>query len=118
MLISGGTAGNTVANRLTENGDISVLVLEAGLSWATDCFSVILIISHFFACRNEGVLNSIVPFFAANLVVNNPFVWNFTTVPQPGLNDRSIIYPRGFILGGTSSISEHEHTLYSPMLLK
>ena len=32
--------------------------------------------------------------------------WNFTTVPQPGYNGRSIPFPRGHVLGGSTSISE------------
>ncbi|KAF6745898.1 hypothetical protein DFP72DRAFT_1153355, partial [Ephemerocybe angulata] len=33
------------------------------------------------------------------------FDWNFTTVPQPNLNNRAPIYPRGHVLGGSSSIN-------------
>ncbi|KAJ7909022.1 pyranose dehydrogenase [Mycena leptocephala] len=79
VIVGGGTAGNVVANRLTENPAWSVLVLEAGVS-------------------NEGVIDSIVPALLGNLV-------NYTTVPQPGLNGRNIGNPRAHILGGCSAHS-------------
>ncbi|KAJ3508403.1 hypothetical protein NLJ89_g5775 [Agrocybe chaxingu] len=85
IIVGGGTAGNVVANRLTENPNFSVLVIEAGPS-------------------HEDILNSEVPFFA----INNWFTqydWNYTTVPQPGLGGKSAIIPRGHVLGGSSSIN-------------
>ncbi|KAG6853261.1 hypothetical protein C0991_005674, partial [Blastosporella zonata] len=80
-----GTAGNVVANRLTENPKFQVLVLEAGPS-------------------NVGVLESEVPWLAANLF-QSQYDWNYTTVPQIGLGGRSVNMPRGRILGGSSSIN-------------
>ncbi|KAJ7498252.1 aryl-alcohol oxidase-like protein [Mycena galericulata] len=71
-----GAAGNVVANRLTENPNFSVLVLEAGAS-------------------NEGVVDSNVPFFENNLLTGpNIYEWNYTTTPQVGLNNRTLPYPR------------------------
>ncbi|KAF8590856.1 GMC oxidoreductase [Ramaria rubella] len=84
VIVGGGTAGNTVANRLTENPDYTVLVLEAGVS-------------------NEGVIDAIVPFFTTELLENPVFSWNYSTTPQVGLGGRSIAYPRGHLLGGCSS---------------
>ncbi|KXN85893.1 Choline dehydrogenase, mitochondrial [Leucoagaricus sp. SymC.cos] len=86
VIVGGGTAGNALANRLTENPNFNVLVLEAGPS-------------------NEDVLDSIVPFFCAEMVPFTPWDWNYTTTPQEGLNGRSVVYPRGHILGGTSSVN-------------
>ncbi|KAJ7280616.1 alcohol oxidase [Mycena rebaudengoi] len=85
VIVGAGAAGNVVANRLTENRNFSVLVLEAGVS-------------------NEGVIDSIVPFFVGNLLSGpNIYEWNYTTTLQVGLNNRSIPYPRAHILGGCTS---------------
>lgn len=55
--------------------------------------------------RHENVFNARVPGLVATLQ-RSPYDWNYTTVPQPGYNGRSILIPRGHILGGTSSISK------------
>ena len=57
---------------------------------------------------NEGVLNAQIPFFCNLLAPGTPYDWNYTTTVQPGLGGRAIPYPRGHILGGSSSISEYQ----------
>ncbi|KZT29324.1 GMC oxidoreductase [Neolentinus lepideus HHB14362 ss-1] len=86
IIIGAGTAGNVIANRLTENADSKVLVIEAG-------------------DVRDGNPYLEVPLLATQLSPNTSYTWNYTTVPQQGLNNRQIPYPRGRIVGGTSSIN-------------
>ncbi|KAF8989830.1 pyranose dehydrogenase [Cyathus striatus] len=92
VVAGGGTAGSVIANRLTENPKFRVLVLEAGPS-------------------NEGIIELEAPGLASSLwYTTSPFDWNYTTVPQVGLNGRSVIYNRGYVLGGSSSINGMAYT--------
>ncbi|KAF7343506.1 Pyranose dehydrogenase 1 [Mycena sanguinolenta] len=86
IVVGGGTSGAVIGNRLTENKDVSVLIVEAGGS-------------------NANVLDIIVPAFCTMATPQTPQDWNYTTIPQPGLNGRAIAYPRGFVLGGSSSVN-------------
>ena len=47
-----------------------------------------------------------VPLLSSQLQPNQLWDWNYTTVPQSYLDQRVIQYPRGRVLGGSSSISE------------
>ncbi|KAL0573608.1 hypothetical protein V5O48_008338, partial [Marasmius crinis-equi] len=82
VVVGGGTAGNVVANRLTENPKFSVLVLEAGGS-------------------HEDLLVPQVPALAPKLS-GTSLDWNLTAKVGPG--NRTIHYKRGFVLGGSSTI--------------
>ncbi|PPQ81819.1 hypothetical protein CVT25_013655 [Psilocybe cyanescens] len=86
VIVGGGTAGLVVANRLTENSSVSVLVLEAGLN-------------------DQGIIPIEIPFVAPTLSPNSAFDWNTTTTLQPGLVNRTVPYIRGRVLGGSSSIN-------------
>jgi choline dehydrogenase len=85
VIVGAGTAGCVLANRLSADPTISVLLLEAGGkdSWIWIHIPV-------------GYLYS----------QNNPRTdWCFRTEPEAGLNGRALAYPRGKVLGGCSSIN-------------
>ncbi|KAF8883634.1 aryl-alcohol oxidase-like protein [Gymnopilus junonius] len=82
-------AGSVVSSRLSENPQFKVLVIEAGPT-------------------NEGAIDSEVPLFV--LDIPSQFDWNFTTVPQTALGGRVLPYPRGFLLGGSSSVNGMVYT--------
>lgn len=85
IIVGGGTAGLTLAARLTESSSTTVLVLEAGGS-------------------PEAVASYETP--GADLqVLGSPIDWAFTTLPQPSLNGRQLTYNRGRCLGGSSAIN-------------
>ncbi|KAF9471414.1 aryl-alcohol-oxidase from pleurotus Eryingii [Pholiota conissans] len=86
IVIGGGTAGNVIANRLTENSKFNVLLIEAGPS-------------------DAGVEEIHIPFLCTHTTPNTPWDWNYTTIPQIGLNGAAISYPRGHVLGGSSSVN-------------
>ncbi|KAJ7176682.1 hypothetical protein C8R46DRAFT_1346666 [Mycena filopes] len=107
VVVGGGGAGNVVANRLTQNPDFSVLVLEAGVSRVYVYRSSV----HYLTCfSNENVTDSIVPFLVNGLLVPGIYEWNYTSIPQPGLNGRSIGIPRAHMLGGCTS---HNGMIYT-----
>ncbi|MES2050164.1 MAG: GMC family oxidoreductase N-terminal domain-containing protein [Pseudomonadota bacterium] len=85
IIIGAGTAGCVLANRLTQDPNIHVLLLEAG---GRDDYIWIHVPVGYLYC------------------INNPRTdWMFRTEPEAGLNGRSLIYPRGKVLGGCSSIN-------------
>jgi choline dehydrogenase len=85
IIIGAGTAGCVLANRLTQDGSVKVLLIEAG---AKDDYIWIHIPVGYLYC------------------INNPRTdWMYRTEPDAGLNGRSLIYPRGKVLGGSSSIN-------------
>ncbi|KAH6912228.1 GMC oxidoreductase-domain-containing protein [Coprinopsis sp. MPI-PUGE-AT-0042] len=87
VVVGGGLAGSVVASRLTENPSLSVLLIEAGPD-------------------NEGVLELIVPGYANDGRINATlYNWNYETVPQAALDNRTFPYGRGHVLGGSSSIN-------------
>ncbi|KAJ3757799.1 alcohol oxidase [Lentinula raphanica] len=90
IVVGAGAGGSVIANRLTENPDVSVLLIEAGGS-------------------NEGVLDVAVPGLESFLI-NSAWDWNFTSTPQSAINNRTLTVSRGFILGGTTSINQMVYT--------
>lgn len=85
IIVGAGTAGCLLANRLSANPEHRVLLIEAG---GRDNYHWIHIPVGYLYC------------------IDNPRTdWRFRTEPSPGLNGRSLIYPRGKTLGGCSSIN-------------
>ena len=85
VIAGGGTAGCVLANRLSADPAVRVLLLEAG---GKDDWIWIHIPIGYLKC------------------INNPRTdWCYRTEPEPGLNGRSLLYARGRVLGGCSSIN-------------
>jgi choline dehydrogenase len=85
IIIGGGTAGCLLANRLSADAGKRVLMIEAG---GKDDYHWIHIPVGYLYC------------------IGNPRTdWLFRTEAEPGLNGRSLRYPRGKTLGGSSSIN-------------
>ncbi|KAI0742838.1 GMC oxidoreductase [Daedaleopsis nitida] len=85
VVVGGGTAGCVLASRLSENPDITVLLLEAGKPQEDDILSRI-------------------PMAAAKMF-RGPSDWNYETTSQKELGDRKLHWARGKILGGSSSMN-------------
>jgi choline dehydrogenase len=84
VIVGAGSAGCVLANRLSEDPDVQVLLLEAG---PPDTADFIHIPAAFAANYRSGV------------------DWDLGSGLEPGLDDRRIYLPRGKTLGGSSSIN-------------
>ncbi|AYN27707.1 choline dehydrogenase [Buttiauxella sp. 3AFRM03] len=85
IIVGAGSAGCVLANRLTEDSSVSVLVIEFG---GSDKSIIIQMPSAFSIPMNTKKYN-----------------WHYETEPEPHLDGRRLHCPRGKVLGGSSSIN-------------
>ncbi|MFT5923724.1 MAG: choline dehydrogenase [Paraglaciecola sp.] len=85
IIIGAGSAGATLASRLTENNQFSVCLIEAGGKDKSPFIHI--------------------PFGLAFLSRMTNLGWEYDTEPQSQLNNRKLFWPRGKVLGGSSSLN-------------
>lgn len=85
IVVGAGSAGCVLANRLSEDSKHRVLLIEAGGSDRNPVFSI--------------------PLMAGAAYFWKPSNWHYSTEPQAHLDGRRIKWPRGKVLGGSSSIN-------------
>jgi choline dehydrogenase len=87
VIVGGGSAGSALANRLSADPGVSVLVLEAG--------------------RTDSLWDPLIHMPAAlTMPIGNRFYdWKYSSEPEPHMFGRRIYHARGKVLGGSSSIN-------------
>jgi choline dehydrogenase len=84
VIVGAGSAGCVLANRLTEDPDVSVLLLEAGPADTKENIHVPAAFGSLFKTDVD---------------------WDYATAPEDGCNGRMMYLPRGKVLGGSSSLN-------------
>ncbi len=97
IIIGAGSAGSVLANRLSENPDARVLLLEAGRP------------DHRWDFRLH------MPAALAFPLQSKTYNWWYDSEPEPHMNGRRIYHPRGKVLGGSSSINGMIYIRGNPM---
>jgi choline dehydrogenase len=85
IVVGAGSAGAALASRLSEDKDVSVLLLEAG--------------------GRDRHPFQLMPLAFLKVVASSAFNWCYESEPEPGLGGRRLPIPRGKTLGGSSSIN-------------
>jgi len=85
IIVGAGTCGATLAGRLTQDPNVSVLLLEAG--------------------PPDASLWIHLPIGYGKTMWNPTYNWRFETEPEPQMHNRRLYWPRGKTLGGSSSIN-------------
>ena len=93
VIVGGGSAGCVLANRLSENPDVRVLLLEAG------------------GKDSNPYIHMPVGFAK---MTTGPLTWGLVTAPQKHANNREIPYVQARVLGGGSSINAEIYTRGTP----
>lgn len=85
VVVGAGSAGCVVANRLSENNADTVLLLEGG---------------------NSDVHHWVeLPLGIGRMLTDPRFVWPYSTQPEKNVKDQRVFWPRGRMLGGSSSVN-------------
>ena len=90
IIVGAGSAGCIIANRLSQNDKLKILILEAGPK------------------NNHPMIK--IPLGYGMTFYDKKINWNFYTTPQKGLNNRKLYCPRGKVVGGSSSINAMVYT--------
>ncbi|WP_201842241.1 GMC family oxidoreductase [Microvirga zambiensis] len=85
VIVGGGAAGSVLANRLSADPACEVLLIEAG---GKDRHPFIHMPAGYFGLMKTGAVD-----------------WGYYTVPQAAMDNRSLFWPRGKVLGGSTSVN-------------